>query len=67
MPAKAKHQTTEPGIVSSVYLPNGIRKIPAGIEMNERTTGTTRPISTAESSCLSNQRSARAEPLGPEV
>ena len=49
MPANAKAHAYEPGIVRSVYRPSGIRATPAGMAMNERTTGVTRPRATAQS------------------
>ena len=45
----------------------GMRKTPAGIEQNERTTGVTRPRKTAQSPQRSNQRSARSSRSAPEV
>src|SRR5207244_13032116 len=59
-PANPKHQGTQPSNVSTVKRTSGIRTTPAGIEMNERTTGVSRPRKTAASPKRSNQRSARA-------
>jgi hypothetical protein len=49
IPAKANAQIAEPTEISSVYRPKGERKTPAGIEMNERISGVTRPRKTAAS------------------
>ena len=59
-PANAKHQIAEPSSVSQKYGQKRAWKTPAGIEMNERTTGVIRPRKTAQPSQRSNQRSARS-------